>query len=150
MKNDSGRSMVELLAYVAIAAVMAAGMFKLYSDYSARANRAAAQSLVASLAEDARRAVYGKRDFYGPLNARLVGLGRSLADPWGGEAAVSAAKCVEVELKDIARGDCIHLVRQVRSDCKGAVTLVNGAELDSCSAESNSVKWFFSRGGASR
>jgi len=147
MRNDdSGLSMVELLGYMAIAIVVAVGMFRMYSGYSAKIRRAAAAAQVGALVESARAATYGKKNVKAALTAKLASQGKNTLDPWGNPIEVAnGAKCIEVEFAHLSRADCLYLARAITGDCKAHAASINDAAQGECGSGGNSIKWFFAK-----
>jgi len=155
-RHDSGASIVELMCYMAIAVLLAVGMFRIYGVYNKRIKRTAASAQVQSMAESARHAIYGKKNAKASLTAKLAAQGKNTLDPWGHPIEVAnGEKCIEIEFSRITRGDCLYLSRTIKSDCKGYVASVNGAAQPAvganvdfageCNMSENSVKWFFAK-----
>jgi hypothetical protein len=154
MKHDSGRSIVELMGYLAIVMVIGAGMFRMYGVYNSKIKRTAASAQISSLAEGARHATYGRKNVLGSLTARLALQGRKTLDPWGRPIEVAnGAKCIEITFQRMSRADCIYLSRTIAGDCKEHVVSVNDADqtkgaevlVGECNRPENTVRWFFSK-----
>jgi len=155
-RHDSGASIIELMGYMSIAILLAAGMFRMYGIYNQRIKRTAAGAQVSSLAESARHMTYGKKGAKASLISKLAAQGKNTLDPWGHPIEILIGeKCIEIEFSHLTRGDCLYLSRTIKSDCKGFLASINGAvqsaaeagaELaGACDQRKNSLKWFFAK-----
>jgi len=159
-KHDSGASIIELMGYLSIGVLLAVGMFRMYGIYNQKIRRTAAGAQISSLAESARHMTYGKKKIKASLTAKLAAQGKNTLDPWGHPIEIlSGERCIEVEFSRMSRGDCIYLVRTIKSDCKGFVSSINAAAqpaaganagvgadfAGSCDQPENTLKWFFAK-----
>ena len=137
MKHDSGRSLVETIAYIGLVGAVIVGVFRYAGMQNDEAKRAAAKAQILALADEGRLAMFG-----GKIN--LDAIRTPLYDQWGREIGIAAAECLEISL-DLEPADCVALARDkdIRGDC-GRRVVVEGGTCDTGGA--TRVIWFYDLG----
>ena len=111
-KNDSGRSIVEMLGVLAIMGVITVMGIQGYSQAVEKINRNKTVETVTKIVQEVR-ALYATTDNYDGLgNKKLEGIGLKLAAPYGGNINVEKTETTNpgfsITVPNIPRQDCIY------------------------------------------
>ena len=111
-KNDSGRSIVEMLGVLAIMGVITVMGIQGYSQAVEKMNRSKTTETITKIVQEVR-GLYSTSDNYDGLdNAKLEGIGLKLTAPYGGTIKVAKTETTNpgfsVTIPNIPRQDCIY------------------------------------------
>lgn len=90
-KNNSGRSMVEMLLYLAIVVLITTGSIKLYGESVEKTKRINAENQIRDIAKEINMLYIG-RDFpsNGDITEKIQEKDINLTDPWGEKITITA------------------------------------------------------------
>ncbi|MDR1008756.1 MAG: hypothetical protein LBL52_00705 [Rickettsiales bacterium] len=118
-KNISGRSLMEVLLYIAIITAMTLGTARMFIAQNAKAKQARFTQQIADIAEKTRSALYGRElSNAEALRVKLAGLGVDFEDPWGGQISIEPkGECFAIVASNLTLRDCVAAASSIKSDC---------------------------------
>lgn len=121
MKQESGRSMIEMLGVLAIMGVITVGAITMISFAMRSQKRSAVNDEVTQIVTGVRQLLGGYDDFTNINNSTIFGaIGMSSKTPYGGnyELAVNPSNTRQfvVSINGLAKTDCEYFVQKAWSD----------------------------------
>jgi Tfp pilus assembly protein PilV len=149
MKSELGRSLIEVLGVLAIAAVMTAAAYKTYNSLRTNQLRNLALSEMEQIARNTKILMETRGDYTGVSIEYLIKMGAiTNADaPLGGEnwyiTSGVDGKSFSINLTDLTNSDCVYFAtKKIKWANKVSVNKIEGAGAESCiSAPRNFVSF---------
>ncbi|MBD5400575.1 hypothetical protein HDR61_02420 [bacterium] len=140
MRDESGRSLVEIIGILAIGAIMTAGAVSMYSMIHGNQTRAIAAANMEQLVRDTHILMQSRGDYSGISVDYLIKAGALKSDhaPIGGSWSVTAeegGKKFAINLTELSVGECDYFITAIPQ--WAYAVRVNGLTIDASSADAD-------------
>ncbi len=142
-KSDLGRSMLEVLLYIALIGAISGTSFKMYADYSHKIRRIETIDTIKNIRDKINAIYFGRKS--GDTNEVKQKLQQNNVNTKTPIGTVSfyVGGCIDVSLSKLSKEDCIYFcMGEFQSDCEGYYntpnpTGTNGTVPHDCITECN-------------